>query len=514
MRQRARSLRRIYAILRASGFSVSDRHLIAAIALGRRSCEVESLGDLADVELAEVASFLSRWREATALYMLGGPFQDTVRRASRAIIADKEGIMVKKDKGGESVRIGDMDASVEDKLAAFGEMVNTENRKQLEKDPNSELRNPIMRFGLLPDDAVVRSGISVLDLELGIGGLLRGTFNVIYGPSGSMKTGLCLNFVRWAQEHDMPVFYFDSENAVTAAMLRANGIDRRRMLTSGTSKLDVLHGFLRHINDNFNDALIIIDSLPAYQAPANYEKDNVGDTARLGSEASMWNEILSREIDHLAVNRNTIIAVNQLRKNFDRNNPYAPTHKPWGTERIEYAASTYIECRKPGWGERVKDPLTGSEMVRTKEMRLTLKKNKSGVPDVKVAFEVEIGKAVNREGVLAGLLAKVPEPSTSMPFIPAFRWDSKEDRLRSSTSAFCLVMLDDESLAAIRDDDPGFDPGEDGRHWTWAKKNHPGQDSFEDWLRAHPSYMAYATDRALRHIIDERNRALFGDDDG
>lgn len=493
-RSRNRDLRKIHAIARATGLSRSDLHIMAGIALGVRG--VDSLGDLDDSDMSRVAQFMDKWQRGLDAWRLGGAFM-SVAEGAWATLHNRENMMSNK----ESV-VGNS-GDVGQQLSSFRDEMNKELRSNKKKTgANSELRNPSFDFGMLPDDKVIRSGVVALDVALGVGGLLRGTFNIVIGPSGSMKTGLCLNFVKWAQDHDVPVFYFDSENALTPAMMHMMGISEEKMLVSGTSKLDVLHSFLRKINDNFSDALIVIDSLPGFLAPSSYEKDNSGETSKIASEASMWNEILSREVDACYEKNNTIIAVNQLRKNFDRMNKYSPTHKPWGTERLEYAASTYIETRAPKRGENVTDDM-GFTTMRDKTMRLHIKKNKAALPGVSLEVPVVMGEGVDAIDDVINRCKGLPVEKNPL-FYPAVRYDEKADEFKNSTNKFCTILIDDEVLNLIREDEPDFEPSSPMYH-VWAAKDDEDTPTFHEWLKRHPTYMNYAKEIIVQWLIEYRD---------
>lgn len=496
-RTRRKSLATIHAIGKAFGYSSLDLRFIARRTVAEDLAEDEGLSALSDEELDSLATIMVQHSMMMDIYIATGGFRDRFRQAiqnARSITA----VTKKKESDGA--------VSMEQRLTDFASIVNKEVCKDL--PPNSDLSNPKMLFGNLPDSEVIRSGMMPMDIALGVGGLTRGTFNVIVGEKGSSKTGTALNFCAWASNKaNMPVFYFDSEAAVTSKMLRSAGLDSDKMLISNTSKLDVLAAMLRRINREFTDAFIVIDSMPSYLAPSSYNKSDINESSRLGAEAAMWNEMLGTLIDDLAASNNTVLAVNQLRANMNRGNPHAPTHVPWGTTRLEYAATTYIKTRRPKlhYG---KDSVTGQERVTSMDLKFTLEKNKTAFHGVRFEVPVNTATGINHEAAAIDYAKQVPDEENFM-MLPSKRYDPQKG-IVNSNSKFCAFPLHEEEVVdmlARR----GVELDPEDAFYVW-KKDEWGVE-LEDWLREDPDFTYWVQQRVLDYILTKQGLELAGGDE-
>lgn len=496
VRTRRKSLATIHAIGKACGYSALDLRYIARHSVAPELAPGDGLSTLDDEQLDGLATAMKHHAMMLDIYIATGGFRD---RLTQSIHSARSTALTKKDKIEENV-------TMEQKLNAFANKINSEVCKDL--PPNSSLVHPEIKFGNLPDSEVVRSGMLPMDIALGIGGLQRGTFNVIAGPKGSSKTGTCLNFCGWAQQRgNMPVFYFDSEATVTAKMLHSVGLDKDKMLISNTSKLDVLSSMLRYINEEFTNAFIVIDSLPSYQAPATYNKDDIKDSARLGAEASMWNEILGRLVDDLSASRNTVLAVNQYRKNMNVINKYSPREVPWGTDRIGYVAQTYILTRAPKTYKGI-DANTGQERIMDMDLRFTLDKNKAAYHGVRFEIPVSTTTGINHEGTVIEYVKNIPDEENFL-LIPGKRFDEKKGALVNSNGSFCAFPLHRKEVVDFLTS-RGVEVDPEAAFYQWKSAEWDNV-TLEEWLRQSPDFVYWVEQQILTDVLTRQAQELAGE---
>lgn len=185
-----------------------------------------------------------------------------------------------------------------------------------------------------------------MQLQLGtfmdklLGGFLqKDTITTIYGPPGSGKTTLCLEYCSKVLENEKKVFFIDTEGGFSAERLKQiNPTQNLENLTLFSPKTfeeqqKVILNLTKQIKNSKSIGLIVVDSLVMLyrlklgDAPQKINKE-------LGEQLRMLTEI-SRNYNI------PILVINQMYTSFD-----TKENKMVGGMLIEYWSKTIVELNK------------------------------------------------------------------------------------------------------------------------------------------------------------------------
>ena len=110
---------------------------------------------------------------------------------------------------------------------------------------------------------LISTGVLLLDMALGVGGLPRGRVTEIYGPESSGKTTLALHVIAEAQRRGGNAAFIDAENALDTSYAERLGVDVDNLLISqpdyGEQALEITEILMRSGGVD----VIVIDSVAA-----------------------------------------------------------------------------------------------------------------------------------------------------------------------------------------------------------------------------------------------------------
>lgn len=238
----------------------------------------------------------------------------------------------------------------------------------------------------------VSTGSAMLDRALGIGGFPRGRVVEIYGPESSGKTTLALHAVASAQASGGVCAYIDVENALDPTYASAIGVDVDKLYLAQPDTGEEALNMACDLAASGEIAVLVIDSVAALVPRAELEGD-VGD-AHVGLQARMMGQAL-RKISHALKETGTLcIFINQIREKIGV--MYGSPETTPGGRALKFFASVRLDIRAQ---ERI---VKDSEIFGTRT-KVTVKKNKVGVPFKIANFDIIYGQGISKEGSLLDL---------------------------------------------------------------------------------------------------------------
>lgn len=233
---------------------------------------------------------------------------------------------------------------------------------------------------LIKDDdkiaGVIPTGVTSLDVSLGIGGIPLGRQTEIFGPESVGKTTLCLNIVKNALDMNYNTLYVDPEQGVDKDFARGiigdfiDDRDRFVLLQPKTMEqsLGICEAGVR--SKNFN--LVILDSIGS-MAPQKVFDDELDD-ANVGLLSRRLTTFLQRNGFEIRYNKVAFIGTNQVR---DKIGAYVPTLETPGGHAWKHLASVRIMLTRMGGKDGV---ITQGEETIGVQTKFVVKKSKVSAP--------------------------------------------------------------------------------------------------------------------------------------
>ncbi|WP_127848757.1 recombinase RecA [Lacticaseibacillus hulanensis] len=252
----------------------------------------------------------------------------------------------------------------------------------------------VMRMGdktSIEVDAV-SSGVTSLDIALGVGGFPRGRIVEIYGPESSGKTTIALHTVAAVQAAGGTAAYIDAENAMDPKYAANLGVDIDDMLLSqpdtGEEGLQIADAL---VSSGAVD-VIVIDSVAALVPKAEIDGE-IGDS-HVGLQARMMSQALRTLAGKVSKTKTLLIFINQLREKVGVmfGNPETTP----GGRALKFYATIRLEVRKGG---QVKD----HDLVLGNVIKIKVVKNKVAPPFKTVESTITFGKGVDHYADLLSL---------------------------------------------------------------------------------------------------------------
>jgi len=226
-----------------------------------------------------------------------------------------------------------------------------------------------------------------LDMILG-GGVPRGKIIEVYGPEGGGKTTLCLSVLAEVQKRGGVCVYVDAEHAVDIDYAKKIGVNVDELLFNqpeyGEQGLSIAAALI----ESGAVSLVVVDSVAALVPKAELEGD-IGD-ATMALQARMMGQAMRKLKVLAAVNRCTVLFINQLREkpgmNFGGNPEYTP-----GGKALKFFADVRLEIR-PG------EPIKQGEARIGNNIKAKTIKNKVAPPYRGTIFKIIFGEGIDALG--------------------------------------------------------------------------------------------------------------------
>lgn len=256
-----------------------------------------------------------------------------------------------------------------------------------------EIREKYGNIGLLSELPEVQTaystGVTKLDLAIGVGGIPGGRITELSGPEHSGKTSVAKSVVaRLHNSTDELALWIDTENALDKEYALKMGVDPDRLVIfypeTGERAFEIAEGGIR--SGEF--AVVIVDSVPAISPRAEMEGE-VGD-AHVGLLARLMSQFLRKTAFAVRESEVAVILTNQLRDRIAR--MPLPPETPAG-RALKHHASLRIWLKNAG-------PIKQDTEIVGSKIEFTVKKNKVGPPYGTGAFEIWSDRGVCLEAEL------------------------------------------------------------------------------------------------------------------
>ena len=150
--------------------------------------------------------------------------------------------------------------------------------KKLNKDKSEE--DKIKVSSDYPEDYFVRNVVSTgspyldykINRNIGRGGLVKGSFNMLIGGEGSGKTSLALLAAANVQREGKYVVYYDGEASLNESYLSRMGINRDLLIYEKGRNLEKMLDTIEAFSTAEDVGMIIIDSIPIFVSSVVEEK--------------------------------------------------------------------------------------------------------------------------------------------------------------------------------------------------------------------------------------------------
>jgi len=280
---------------------------------------------------------------------------------------------------------------------------------------------------LFPDPSVIReievipSTSAIINAVTGVGGIPRGRATELYGPEGSGKTTLAIDFCANTQRlsSESRVLYVDYEHAIDLAYARALGVDLhtdRFVLCQpeyGEQGAEVIKTFVK---EGLVD-LVVIDSAAAMTPRSELEGslDEDGGTQK-GTQSAMMARFMSTVTKFLGQGRKpALLIVNQTRAAFTiggrRGGSDAsgrPTsqikEKAAGGKALKFYTSMRVELEVTrAEGDEARGSKGTDQVYTGNRIRIFTIKNKLAPPWIRGEFNIQFGIGIDNIGSIAEL---------------------------------------------------------------------------------------------------------------
>lgn len=266
-------------------------------------------------------------------------------------------------------------------------------------------RGSIMRFGEAPvvPVEVIPTGISTLDVALGVGGIPKGRIVEIYGPEAAGKTTVCLSIIAQAQKQGGVAAFVDAEHALDPAWAKILGVKLEDLLISqpdtGEQALEIAEALIRSGGVD----IVVIDSVAAL-VPRSEIAGEMGEQ-QIGLQARLMSQALRKLTGVVSKSKTTVMFTNQLRLKIGImfGNPETTP----GGLALKFYASVRMDVRKI-------ETLKKNNQVYGARIRVKVVKNKIA-PPFKEAEVVITANGIDQQDALidAALQAEIITKSGS-----------------------------------------------------------------------------------------------------
>lgn len=214
----------------------------------------------------------------------------------------------------------------------------------------------------------ISTGIMSLDMILSDeGGIPGNAVMEVFGPNGTGKSTLAMQFACQAHKIDEDVYYLNPENSVNPSFVKSfPGLNKDKiawiMPENGEKAIDIMV----HLLQTKTRSMVILDSVPAC-LPAKMD-DSKADETSVGAIARLFSPFMSKAKKHCSHNNNVLILLNQERAKISTMSKGGTTQP--GGHAIAFYVDTRIKLERVYPNPEIK---SGKDIIGHKIIVKTLK---------------------------------------------------------------------------------------------------------------------------------------------
>jgi recombination protein RecA len=239
----------------------------------------------------------------------------------------------------------------------------------------------------------VSSGILLLDVALGVGGMPRGRIIEVYGPESSGKTTVALHVIASVQNSGGIAAFIDAEHALDPLYARRLGVNIDDLLVSqpdsGEQALEIADTL---IGSGAVD-VVVIDSVAALVPRAEIDGE-MGDV-HVGLQARLMSQAMRKLTAVAGKSRTLVIFINQLREKVGV--VYGNPEITPGGRALKFYSSVRLSVTRH---QDIKN--NGTDNIGTR-VKIKVTKNKVAPPFKTAEVELYYGEGISREVCLMDL---------------------------------------------------------------------------------------------------------------
>ena len=242
-----------------------------------------------------------------------------------------------------------------------------------ELDAKHDTTNSLMRMGskIKHRYTGTPTGMPTVDeFVMGCGCIPDGRVVEVFGPESSGKTTICLWIIAQAQKAGKLAAFVDAEHALDPGYAKTLGVDVDNLVisqpNSGEQALQIVEALVKSLCVN----LIVVDSVAALVPEAELAGE-IGD-AHVGLQARMMSQAMRKLVGICAVNKVTILFINQIREKIGV--MFGSPETTTGGRALKFYSSIRLDIRRKEVINYPKDVIVGHQI------RIKAVKNKCGTP--------------------------------------------------------------------------------------------------------------------------------------
>lgn len=221
----------------------------------------------------------------------------------------------------------------------------------------------------------VPTGITSLDVALGVGGLPEGRIVEVFGSEAAGKTSLCLSVVAQAQKRGLVCAFIDAEHALDPAYASRIGVDLDSLLISQPDSGEQALNIVDRLVKTGEVKVIVVDSVAALVPEAELDKE-IG-ALGVGSQARLMGDAMRKLAGITSRTKTIIIFTNQMRQKVGV--MYGNPETTPGGLALKFYASVRLDVRRVS-AFKHKDVQLGNRV------RVKVVKNKVATPYTSTEF--------------------------------------------------------------------------------------------------------------------------------
>lgn len=239
----------------------------------------------------------------------------------------------------------------------------------LKRMEEKKMRDELMWMkgdGVVANVTVTSSGITSLDLALGVGGYPHGRIVEVFGPNGAGKTSCTLHAIAEIQKGGGVAAFIDAEHSLDVSYAKRIGVDVDNLLisqpNSGEAALNLANILAQELRKG---DIVVVDSVAALTPQAEIDGE-IGDQF-MGLQARMMSQAMRKLVSDVSKSGVILFFTNQTRSKLGIS--YGNPEVTCGGGALLFYASIRLDIRKRAQiksGEDILGNVTEIKVVKNK----------------------------------------------------------------------------------------------------------------------------------------------------